>query len=234
MKAFIPESQFNERDLEELISKTGMAFTVSSVPIKNWNNIWESEFQPVVVDNFVAIRAGFHKPISGVKYEIIITPKMSFGTGHHETTYMMIQSLQNVNAQKKRIADFGTGTGILAILASKLGASQILAIDHDEWSIRNAEENFLENHVDNVSLLNTGLFPSNDSWDLILANINKLVILSNIKVISNTLAPGGILITSGYLLEDEADLLNAAENCGLSKLSIQKRNNWLCIAFTKV
>ncbi|PWT99537.1 MAG: 50S ribosomal protein L11 methyltransferase [Bacteroidetes bacterium] len=234
LKAFIPESHFDEVVLKELAVKSGLEFSNTVIPVKNWNSIWESEFHPVVVNDFVGIRAGFHKSITGVRYEIVITPKMSFGTGHHDTTYMMIQSLENLDLKKKSVADFGTGTGILAILASKLGASKILGIDHDEWSIRNAEENFLENHVDNVSLSNTGVFPSDDSWDLILANINKLVILSNIKVISNTLAPGGILITSGYLLEDEADMLNAAESHGLSKLSIQRRNNWLCITFKKV
>src|SRR5205085_7037613 len=137
---------------------------------------WEKNFERVIIDDFVAIRAPFHKPIQKVTHEIVITPKMSFGTGHHATTFMMIQQMQDVDFKNKKVLDFGTGTGILAILAEKLGATKITAIDNDEWSISNANENIKTNNCRNIQLLLSDSPMLSQKFDVILANINKSVI----------------------------------------------------------
>ena len=127
--------------LQIYCSSLQLAFIKTIIEETNWNEVWESNFDPVIVDDFVAIRADFHEPIKDVQFEIIITPKMSFGTGHHATTYMMMQQMREIDFTGKTVFDFGTGTGVLAILAEKLGAENVLAIDNDEWSIENAAEN---------------------------------------------------------------------------------------------
>ncbi|MBK6935571.1 MAG: 50S ribosomal protein L11 methyltransferase [Chitinophagaceae bacterium] len=141
LKAFIPENDYNKFLLKELTYKYRLQYAEQVIPEQNWNALWESNFQPVVVDDFVGVRACFHEPISSVEYEIGITPKMSFGTGHHATTYMMMQQMRNIPFLGKSVFDFGTGTGVLAILAEKLGAASVFAIDNDDWSIENAREN---------------------------------------------------------------------------------------------
>jgi ribosomal protein L11 methyltransferase len=143
--AYFNEEDFPSYDVQSLLN--GYNFQSNTIPEQNWNEEWEQNFQPVVVDDFCAVRAHFHAPISTVKHEIIITPKMSFGTGHHATTYMMMQQMQNIDFNNKSVFDFGTGTGILAILAEKCGAKEIIAIDNDEWSYKNAEENLEMNSV---------------------------------------------------------------------------------------
>ena len=129
-----------------VLSHFKFIFKETLIPEANWNQVWESNFDPVIVDDFVAIRADFHEPVKGVSLEIIITPKMSFGTGHHATTYMMIEQMRELDFTGKSVFDFGTGTGVLAILAEKLGANKVIAVDNDEWSIENAEENFEKNN----------------------------------------------------------------------------------------
>jgi ribosomal protein L11 methyltransferase len=141
LKAFIPKSLFNEERLKEIEEEFQLKYSVTELPDTNWNKVWESNFQPVIVENFCVVRAGFHEPIKDVEHEIIITPKMSFGTGHHATTYMMLQQMKDIDFKGKHVMDFGTGTGVLAILANKLGAASVIAIDSDSWSIENAAEN---------------------------------------------------------------------------------------------
>src|SRR5687767_8421631 len=148
--AYFEEDNFKSYDVNELLKD--YSFHLTTLPNQNWNSLWESNFEPVVVDDFCAIRADFHQPIKKVKHEIIITPKMSFGTGHHATTYMMMQQMRDIDFINKTVFDFGTGTGILAILAKKLGSSSVTAIDVDEWSIKNAEENFHWNNTDGIVL----------------------------------------------------------------------------------
>ena len=122
-------------------------YKYSIIEDKNWNEEWESQLQPVTINNFAGIRASFHEPLKNVEHEIIITPKMSFGTGHHATTFLMVEQMEKINFKNKTVLDFGTGTGILAILAEKLGAASVLAIDYDEWSINNALENIEANQL---------------------------------------------------------------------------------------
>lgn len=233
LKAFIPSADFDEAAVEKIAEKNAVTFTKSDIEETNWNAVWEANFQPVVVDDFVGIRADFHEPIKGVEYEIVITPKMSFGTGHHATTYMMIQQMRKIDFRNKNVFDFGTGTGILAILAEKLGAAKIVAIDYDEWSITNTAENLERNHCSKSVLKQADNANGEEQYDVILANINKNVILDNLPALVKQLAPDGILLLSGLLASDEADIKSAASNFSVSLGEKTTQNNWIAIRFTR-
>src|SRR5688572_24493419 len=159
LKAYCKEDKFNEEILSVIAEKHKIGYKVSPVKETNWNKLWESNFEPVIIDDFVCIRADFHDPVPDVEHDIIINPKMSFGTGHHATTHMMIRQMRKIGFTSKTVIDFGTGTGILAILAEKLGAASIIAIDNDDWSIQNAGENLANNNCHAVQLLNAGSIP---------------------------------------------------------------------------
>lgn len=232
LKAFIPEKDYQKQLLQELAFKYQLHFTEQVIPEQNWNQHWESNFQPVRVDDFVFIRAAFHPPGEKVMHEILITPKMSFGTGHHATTFMMVQHMREMDFTGKKVFDFGTGTGILAILAEKLGAASILATDNDDWSISNAAENLVNNDCTKVNLQQFDSVPSGERFDIILANINKNVILENLAVLAKQLAPGGILLLSGLLAEDEPDILAATEPLQLVFTGKQLQNNWISLRFS--
>jgi ribosomal protein L11 methyltransferase len=135
LKAFINKDAFDRAALEALLGEYGVEYEEQEIGERNWNAEWEANFQPVVVDGFCAVRAHFHPPMPEVEHELVITPKMSFGTGHHATTYMMLQAMRGIDLRGKRVLDFGTGTGVLAILAERLGAAEVVAIDNDDWSI---------------------------------------------------------------------------------------------------
>src|SRR6476469_994138 len=153
LNAFITQEDFNEQILKETLLPFNLFFSSEKMIQQNWNAIWETSFQPVTVNDFVAVRADFHEPIKEVKHEIIITPKMSFGTGHHATTHLMLTAMQNIDFSNKTVIDFGTGTGILAIMAEKLGAASIQAIDIDEWSIENTKENLERNGCNKTDVM---------------------------------------------------------------------------------
>jgi len=228
LKAFIGEENFNEILLKETLK--GISFSTSIIEEKNWNEEWERNFQPIVVGNFCAIRAEFHQPIKNVEQEIIITPKMSFGTGHHATTYMMIEQMRDIDFKNKTVFDFGTGTGILAIFAEKLGASKIEAIDVDDWSIENAKENVVRNNCSKISLSLSSQIP-NEQFDIILANINRNVILNYLPQLKTSLKTKSYLLLSGLLKIDEKDII---EECNIQNLKLIKnieRNNWVSLVF---
>lgn len=231
LNAFIPENDFDEKELIALQQSFSFQFAVTTIPEQNWNAVWESNFEPVVVDDFVAVRAGFHAAVSGVEHEIVITPKMSFGTGHHATTYMMVQQMREINFKDKKVFDFGTGTGILAILAEKRGALSVFAIDNDEWSINNAAENINTNHCTKIKLEQADTVPQNQQYDILLANINKNVILENLQALKLLMNKGAILLLSGLLKEDENDIHKAAEANALRLTKKQERNNWICLEY---
>ncbi len=229
LKAFIPEMQF-ERDQAYRIGKeTGVSFSISTIAETNWNALWESNFEPVTVDDFVHVRADFHPAVPSVKHDIIITPKMSFGTGHHATTYMMMAAMKDIEFDNKRVFDFGTGTGILAILAAKMGATDITAIDNDQWSINNAIENCANNGVPFVKVFKGEGATEGETFDVILANINKHVLMETIPALSKSLNKGGTLLLSGLLTEDEADIVRVAKRASLGITAKETRDNWLCL-----
>jgi ribosomal protein L11 methyltransferase len=226
--AYFAENNFNSYEVNQVLQFC--SFTVATIKEQNWNEVWESNFQPVVVDNFCAIRANFHEPIKNVDHEIIITPKMSFGTGHHATTHMMIQQMKEIDFSGKVVFDFGTGTGILAILAEKLDAASISAIDVDTWSIENAKENIEKNGCSNITIQLSSTIPS-QTFDIILANINKNVILQYLPQLKKRMNVNSCLLLSGLMITDEKDIVEA---CGENKLDLVKqteKNNWISLLF---
>ncbi|MEL6942295.1 MAG: 50S ribosomal protein L11 methyltransferase [Bacteroidota bacterium] len=209
-------------------------YTKSFIKAQNWNAVWESNFQPIIVGNFCGIRADFHEPIKDVKHELIIQPKMAFGTGHHATTFQVIQLMEHLVLDGKQVFDYGCGTGILAILASKLGAASIDAIDIDEWSKENTEENATLNQVKNINVWRGDLATLQEkSYDCILANITFNVISSSLTSLYSKLHIGGYLITSGFFPEDAERLKMQAKTLGLRVVQESERENWACVCFQK-
>ncbi len=231
--AYINEELYNEEELKEILSIYNVEFTKETIEQQNWNALWESNFQPVIVDDFVAVRASFHERITNTEHEILITPKMSFGTGHHATTFMMMQLMRDVDFKTKKVFDFGSGTGILAILAEKLGASKVLAVDNDDWCIENATENAINNHCKNVIIDKADDAKVAEVYDVILANINKNIILENMQALAAGVYQNGIILFSGLLVEDETDIHAAAQKHGLHFVKKLTRNNWIALQYNK-
>ncbi|SDZ97376.1 [LSU ribosomal protein L11P]-lysine N-methyltransferase [Arachidicoccus rhizosphaerae] len=231
LKAFIDDSDFDQALLQDLLEPYGTHFTTRDLEEQNWNALWESNFEPVVVDDFVAIRADFHKQAFNTEFEILITPKMSFGTGHHATTYMMVSQMRHLEWAGKKVLDFGTGTGILAILANKLGAKEILALDNDDWSIENATENILSNNCHHIKVKKAHTAATDGHYEIILANINRNVIIANAEILTQSLATGGDLLISGLLQQDEADIKNLFIQLGLTYLTTVYKAQWIAMHF---
>ena len=182
-----------------------------------------------MIHDFAAVRAHFHEPIHTTKHEIIITPKMSFGTGHHATTYLMKEAMEQVDFTGKKVFDFGTGTGILAILAEKLGASSVLATDIDTWCIENTSENIEQNSCSHIEAKLSDQAEQNQKFDVILANINKNVLLATIPTLYRQLNPNGVILLSGLLESDIEDIEILIKNTKIdSIITITKRNGWVC------
>ena len=218
--------------LTELQDQFAFTWEKTFIPGQNWNEIWESNFPPVVVGDFCAVRADFHDPIPGVRHELVINPKMAFGTGHHETTWQCIAAMEHLPLAGAKVLDYGCGTGVLAILASKLGAATVEAVDIEEESYRNTLENCAVNHVTNVTArCGTLDAVQGRDFDGILANINRNVILDSLPALAALLKPGGWLLVSGILLQDEAVVTESAGKNGFEKTKKTERGNWLCISF---
>jgi ribosomal protein L11 methyltransferase len=218
--------------IEEYLNEHNISFTKAEVKNENWNALWESNFQPIQVDDFVGVRADFHPPFSGLEYEIVITPKMSFGTGHHATTYMMMQLMRHLPFADASVFDFGTGTGILAILAEKLGAKKVLAADNDDWCIENSAENIERNSSKFIEIVKADS-PPPQQFDVVLANINKNIILQHFGALSNNVPQGKLLLLSGLLIADEADIVEEATKWGFIKKSGMEKNGWIALLLEK-
>ena len=228
LTAYFPESNFPSYEVQQCLE--GHTYAISTLEEKNWNEEWERNFQPVVVHDFCAVRADFHPPMQGVQHEIIITPKMSFGTGHHATTWMMMEQMSQLEFGDRAVFDFGTGTGILAILAEKLGAAGVTAIDIDEWSVRNTEENLVRNGCSKVRVAQSVEIPSR-TFDIILANINRNILLDYMDQLRTALVPGGYILFSGLLEEDRESIHTAAEKAGLELRHASGRNRWISLLY---
>jgi ribosomal protein L11 methyltransferase len=239
LMAYISSTSFNPRELQAFANKYNFSFSTSEVENKNWNQVWESTFQPVIINDaihntpWVAIRADFHQPIKDIEHEIIITPKMSFGTGHHATTYMMIKMMNELDFAGKTILDFGTGTGILSILSEKLGAARITAVDNDEQSIETATENFESNDCGKIQLIKASSAKGDDKFDIILANIIKATIVDNLSAFSKQLNPNGIILLSGLLKEDEDAILQSGVKNNLILERKMEMEGWICLQMTR-
>jgi ribosomal protein L11 methyltransferase len=227
LSAYISEEDFDEEILRSLLPAL-TSYTCSVIEDRNWNEEWEREFQPVTINNFAGIRASFHEPMKGVAHEIIITPKMSFGTGHHATTCLMVELMSYIDFKNKSVLDFGTGTGVLAILAEKLGASSVLAIDCDEWSINNAHENIHMNSCKKILIEKRDNILGIPVVDIILANITCNVLDENAE---NLLMKGSQLVLSGFLLNDEKKIDSAFVKNLFNKKHRLQRNEWLALRY---
>ena len=236
-KAYIPDGKDIGRQLKEIASLySGMftfSFEVNSIPHQNWNEVWESNFQPLLVKDRCYIRATFHEPRPEYEFEIIIDPKMAFGTGHHQTTALMMELMMETDFRNKKVLDMGCGTGILAILASHLGAEEITAIDYDQICFESTVENSSLNKVDNIRPLcgSKEVIPE-ASFDIILANINRNILLDQIDRYAEVLSPGGVIFFSGFYENPDLNIIiNKSNTYCLKYISHKKQNNWVAAIF---
>jgi ribosomal protein L11 methyltransferase len=217
-------------------SATPLNFQFDQIEKKNWNEEWENSYEPIVVDERCRIRAHFHTPDPSYQYEIEITPKMSFGTGHHQTTCLMIKNQLDLDHQNKKVMDAGCGTAVLSVMASKLGASFVDAFDIDDWSTENGYENLEVNQIDNVRIrigtVKTLTFES--PFDIILANINKNVLLDEMHFYSQLLNPKGHLLLSGFYETDIPDLLKEAHRYGFQEIHRKSMEGWSSLLLQKI
>lgn len=236
LSAYLKEENFDEQRFEdEVISKfMDISYSVSGIARQNWNEVWEKNFEPMQAGD-VYIRAPFHESRAGVAYELIIEPKMSFGTGHHATTTLMVLEMQKTNFSNRTALDMGCGTSLLAILASKMGAKNILAIDVDDWAVENSNENCARNNVTNVEVLKGDAASlTGRSFDVILANINRNVLLADMEALSAALLPGGEILFSGFYESDMEAIQSSAAQQGLQLLNSDSMNQWAAMRFSQV
>lgn len=238
VKAYIKQEQFTEFLLKGLmisgIEDQKVDVSIKTIAHQNWNALWESNFDPIVINSKCTIRAPFHA-IPKVEYDLIILPQMSFGTGHHETTFLISKELFSLDLKSIDLLDMGSGTGVLAILAEKLGAKNIKAIDIEEGAYINAIDNCKLNNTKNIivekgdsELLEDSLF------QVILANINKNILLQDMSVYSSCLTMGGKLLLSGFFTTDVAELRNEASDNGLKFVKVEEKNNWAMLMLEKL
>ena len=236
-EAYIPNGLFNEGVLQNLSKQfPEIKFThdIQKIKNQNWNEAWEKNFNPVVVENYCQIRAPFHP--TPTPLDIIIEPKMSFGTGHHQTTWLMTKALFENPIKNKTVLDVGCGTGILAIVAKKLGAQHVIGIDIDEWSIENSRENRKANGYRKEAIdFYQGTINSieNDIFDVILANINKNILLKEISKYYSHLNSGGMLLISGFFENDCAELITAAQKSKMKLNKQETKGEWAILSFIK-
>lgn len=238
LKAYVEKDVFEEEDLRKvdcfLNEKIKIEFTFKELEQENWNQQWESNFNPVYVDNEICVRATFHPAEPKFKYEIVIDPKMSFGTGHHSTTHLILSSMRSIDFKDKSVLDMGSGTGVLAIFAAMKGAKPVYAIDIDEWCSINAKENAERNGVDFLQISQgskeqiKGL-----KVDVLLANINRNILLDQMEEYGKAINTGGELHVSGFYASDVDVLKEEASKNGLTFVNAKSLNDWTTIKFDK-
>lgn len=231
VKAYANEGLVDLESLRAIASKMNITFSVNLIEEENWNQTWESNFDPVVIPGKIQVRAHFHEPLETVQHQILITPKMSFGTGHHPTTKMMMLAMLEIDFKGKNVIDFGTGTGILSILAIQLGAQKVYAIDNDEWSIENVKENIHLNKASGIAVMQASDLDHVEKVDIILANINKNVLIEHVQSIKSKASRPGNLIISGLLRTDYEDILNVYEPVFGSSFQSFEEGDWLAVSF---
>ena len=235
--AFAPAADHTRwtRELDELAGQFAFTYEHEPLPDKNWNEEWEKQFQPLTVGDRLYLRADFHPPNPTVERELVITPKMAFGTGHHPTTHMMCEMLMDRDVRGLRVFDYGSGTGVLAILALQLGAATADAVDIESWSAENTQENAARNGVRMGTITHGTLddVPAGPPYDLILANINRNVILTTAAALRERLAPGGSVLFSGILATDEQLLTERLSALGYVHQETRRREDWRAFVFTR-
>ena len=235
VKAYIQKPDWKESILEDIqilgSEEFEISHTKSEIAQVNWNAEWENNFHPIEVNGECALRAPFHTPFN-VKYEIVIEPKMSFGTGHHETTYMMLQHILENDFKGKSVLDMGCGTAVLAILADMRGATTIDAVDIDEWCFENSIENVERNNCSTISVYQgDASFLSDKKYDSIIANINRNILLQDMETYCNCLNKGGELYLSGFYKEDLSLIKDTCTKLGLTFVTNKEKNNWIAAKF---
>lgn len=238
-KAYIPSVDFKrellEQQLDPFKNMFSFSYEIMLIPQKNWNQVWESNFEPIKIKDQIFVRATFHQPQPEFPYEIVIDPKMAFGTGHHQTTSMMLESILENNFENKMVLDMGCGTGILAIMASKSGASQIVAIDYDPICFESTIENATLNDITNiVARCGSKEVIPEKQFDIILANINRNILLDQMKRYAEVLAAKGEVYISGFYESPDLEILiaEAAAN-DLKYISHKINKEWVCAKFIK-
>ncbi|WP_025762582.1 50S ribosomal protein L11 methyltransferase [Dyadobacter tibetensis] len=239
--AYIQEELFSEVSLLEVVEKYRELTEITSgwklMERRNWNEEWENSYAPIEVGRDIRIRAVFHDPDPSFTYDLLIQPKMSFGTGHHETTWLVMNEQLSLPHQDVAVMDVGCGTGILAVLAHKLGATDLLGFDIDEWAVENSMENFAMNGLPADSEVIKGTIKDVSPERMfggILANINRNILLAEIPAYVSHLKPGGWLVTSGFYEHDRPDIESCGLANGLKVLRTQSRNQWATVVFEKI
>ncbi len=219
-KAYIKKKDFKENVIQELLAEHSAeveaSYEYSVIPATNWNANWESSFQPIEIGTWCLVRAPFHQIDKKFEVEIVIEPKMSFGTGHHQTTMLMMEEMKSVEWKGKRVLDMGSGTGILAVLAEKLGATDIVAIDNDQWAFENCIENVERNNCHHITtLLGDAALIDNNGFAVVLANINRNILLADMQRYTAAMDSGAVLLLSGFLEQDIDVLKDKIASLGL-------------------
>jgi ribosomal protein L11 methyltransferase len=240
LEAFIEKDKFGASTLEEILMKyeaLGVkAYTHCLMEDKNWNEEWEKNFEPVIVENKLRIRATFHTPDPTMEWEIVIDPKMSFGTGHHETTALVLANQTALDFENKTVLDVGCGTGILSVFASMQGATTVVAIDNNPWCIENTTENLALNHISNCKIrfgTISETIAEKECFDVVLANITRNVVLNELPLYAQHLKKDGYLLLSGFFEHDLDEIFERTEPNGLEYLGRKNKNNWISPVFRK-
>lgn len=234
---YIPGESVNLDEIHEITSYLTFLVEIGKevMPDKNWNEVWEKNyFKPLLIGNRCLIRAPFHTEFEPAEFELIIEPKMAFGTGNHETTTLVAEQILNMDLSGKTVLDMGCGTGILGMLASIKGASQVTAIDIDKWSFESTLENASLNHIGNLKARQgDASLLGDETFDVVFANIHKNVIITDLPVYAGVLNPGGAIYLSGFYKHDMPDVKAKAESLGLVETGFQEKNNWVVCGFRK-
>lgn len=240
LEAYVPLHLFSPLSADNLpaLANPGFRFQISSQRLeeKNWNEEWEKNyFKPIVIADKCLIRSPFQQPPASCEYEILVEPRMAFGTGHHETTSLMLQHLMEANLKNLRILDMGCGTGILGILGSMKGAREVVGIDNDHWAVENARDNLIINGIKNMTIEqgDADTLKKLPPFNTILANINRNILLNDMKHYNQVLVPGGIIYLSGFYTEDLQKIDQEAKRLSWNTVLTKKHNNWMAIAYSK-
>ena len=239
--AYIQADLYKEENLRQAIADyplpgTDITYSYTEAEDKDWNEEWEKNFfQPIVIGDRCVIHSTFHQDVPQAEYDIVINPQMAFGTGHHETTSLIISELLDTDLQGKRVLDMGCGTSILAILARMRGASSCTAIDIDDWCVRNSLENIALNHLDGIHVYQGDASSLTDKgpFDVVIANINRNILLADMRHYVARMSQGAMLLISGFYTEDIPTLRSEAERLGLHYTEEREKNHWTTLAFTK-
>lgn len=239
VQAYIQQSLFDENALKEMLANfpvpdTKITYTITEPEDKDWNEEWEKNFfQPIVIDNRCVIHSTFHHDYPHAEYDIVINPQMAFGTGHHETTSSILGELLDADLKGKSVLDMGCGTSILAILASMRGADPVTAIDIDNWCVNNSRDNIALNHISNITveLGDASLLKGRKPFDIIIANINRNILLNDMATYATCMHKGSELYMSGFYVEDIPAIREKAESLGMTFVHHREKNRWVAVKF---